>query len=72
MYALSVKLQFSGKMHICMSSQQKNLVYALWEEVPKLVYAFWTCKPVGTYYEMHMATICTHYSMCIDLQCPTS
>ncbi len=29
-----------------MSSQQKNLVYALWQEVPKLVYAFWTCKPV--------------------------
>ncbi len=33
-------------MHICMSSQQKNLVYALWQEVPKLVYTFWTCKPV--------------------------
>ena len=29
-----------------MSIQQKNLVYALWQEVPKLVYAFWTCKPV--------------------------
>ena len=30
-----------------MSSQQKNLVYALWQEVPKLVYAFWICKPVN-------------------------
>ena len=29
-----------------MSSRQKNLVYALWQEVPKLVYAFWTCNPV--------------------------
>ncbi len=27
-------------------SQQKNMVYALWQEVPKLVYAFWTCNPV--------------------------
>ncbi len=26
--------------------EQKNLVYALWQEVPKLVYTFWTCKPV--------------------------
>ncbi len=34
------------KMHICMSSQQMNLVYTLWQEVPKLAYAFWTCKPV--------------------------
>ncbi len=34
------------KMNICMSSQQKKLVYALWQEVPKLVYTFWTCKPV--------------------------
>ena len=34
------------KMHICMSSQQKDLVYALGQDVPKLVYAFWTCKPV--------------------------
>ncbi len=33
-------------MHICMTSQQMNLVYALWQEVAKLVYAFWTCKPV--------------------------
>ena len=29
-----------------MSSQQKDLVYALGQDVPKLVYAFWTCKPV--------------------------
>ncbi len=29
-----------------MNSQQRNLVYVLWQEVPKLVYAFWTCKPV--------------------------
>ncbi len=35
-----------------MSSQQKNLVYALWQEVSKLEYTFWTylsadtCKPV--------------------------
>ncbi len=36
-------------MHICMSSQQKNLVYPLWQEVPKLVYIFWTCKPVCIY-----------------------
>ncbi len=28
------------KMHICMSSQQKTLVYALWQEEAKLVYAF--------------------------------
>ncbi len=35
------------KMHICMSSQQNDLVYPLWQEVPKLVYAFWTCKPVN-------------------------
>ncbi len=34
------------KMHICMSSQQKDLVYALGQDVHKLVYAFWTCKPV--------------------------
>ena len=34
-------------MNICMSSQQKTLVYALRQEVPKLVYAFWTCKPVN-------------------------
>ncbi len=33
-------------MHICMSGQQKNLVYALWQGVPKLVYPIWTCKPV--------------------------
>ncbi len=31
---------------VCMSSQQKNLVYALWREVPKLVHTFWTRKPV--------------------------
>ncbi len=37
---------FAIKMHICMSSQQQNVVYALWQEVPKLVYTFWTCKPV--------------------------
>ena len=24
----------------CMSSQQKNLVYTLWQEVPKLVFVF--------------------------------
>ena len=30
------------EMYICMSGQQKNLVYALWQEVAKLVYAFWT------------------------------
>ncbi len=36
----------AAKMHICMSSQQKDLVYALGQDVPKLVYAFWTCKPV--------------------------
>ena len=29
-----------------MSSKQKNLVYQLWQKVPKLLYAFWTCKPV--------------------------
>ncbi len=29
-----------------MSSQQKNLVYALGQEVHKLVYVFWTRKPV--------------------------
>ncbi len=23
-----------------------NLVYALWQEVPKLLYAFWTLQPV--------------------------
>ncbi len=34
------------RQYICMSSQQKKLVYALWQGVPKLVYAFWTCKPV--------------------------
>ncbi len=34
------------KMHISISSQQNNLVYALWQEVPKLVYTFWTYKPV--------------------------
>ncbi len=33
-------------MHIFMSSQQRYLVYALWQEEPKLVYTFWTCKPV--------------------------
>ncbi len=33
-------------MDICVSSQQKNLVYTLRQEVPKLMYAFWTCKPV--------------------------
>ncbi len=33
-------------MHVCMSRQQKNLVHALWQEVPKLVYAFWICNPV--------------------------
>ncbi len=32
---------------ICMSSEQNNLVYALWQEVPKLVNAIWTCKPVN-------------------------
>ena len=34
------------KMPICMRSQHKNLIYALWQEVPKLLYAFWTCHPV--------------------------
>ena len=34
------------QIQIVNNSQQKNLVYALWQEVPKLVYAFWTCKPV--------------------------
>ncbi len=29
-----------------MSSQQWDLVYALWQEIPKLVYAFWTLQPV--------------------------
>ena len=33
-------------LHICMSSQHKNLVYTFGQEVPKLVYTFWTCKPV--------------------------
>ena len=28
------------KMHICMNSQQKSLVYALGQEVPKLVYMY--------------------------------
>ncbi len=30
-----------------MSSQQKNLVYALWQEVPKLVYASYTVSQIG-------------------------
>ncbi len=33
-------------MHVCISGQQKNLVYALGQEVPKLMYTFWTWKPV--------------------------
>ncbi len=36
----------SIQMHICMSSQQWHLVYALWQEIPKLVYAFFTLQPV--------------------------
>ncbi len=28
------------KMHICLSSQQNNMVYALGQDVPKLVYTF--------------------------------
>ncbi len=34
------------QMHICASSQQWDLVYALWQEIPKLVYAFLTLQPV--------------------------
>ena len=36
----------SIQMHICMSSQQWDLVYALWQEIPKLVYAFLALQPV--------------------------
>ncbi len=46
-----------------MGSQQKNLVYALWQEVPKLVYVFWTCKPVVLHpqkrWTKHMGWHCT-------------
>ncbi len=34
------------KIHICMSGQQKDLAYMLWQDVPKLVHAFLTCQPV--------------------------
>ena len=33
-------------IHVCINSQQKNLVYAFWQEVPKLMYAFLMCQPV--------------------------
>ena len=36
----------SIQMHMCMSSQQWDLVYALWQDRPKLVYASWTLQPV--------------------------
>ncbi len=32
--------QIAINMHICMSSQQKHLVYTMGLEVPKLVYIF--------------------------------
>ncbi len=36
-----------GSLHICMSSQQWYLVYALWQDIPKLVYTFLTLQPVN-------------------------
>ncbi len=40
-------------MHICMRGQQWDLVYALWQEIPKLVYAFWTLQPVVYHLKWH-------------------
>ncbi len=56
------------KMHICVSSQQKNLVYALWQKVPKLVYTFWTCKPVNKKFSRFLQFECRKdlsYSTCL-------
>ncbi len=40
------------KMNICM--RIRNLVYTLWQEVPKLVYAFWTLQPVNCIMDMFL------------------
>ncbi len=37
-----------GVYEMC-SQPQCDLVYALWQEIPKLVYAFWTLQPVNRY-----------------------
>ncbi len=48
----------------CMSSQQKDLVYALGQDVPKLVYAFWICKPVG---QCSVDVVCFHFLKAVCL-----
>ncbi len=47
-YPFYLQGQIASKINICMSSQQRELVYTLplRQEVPKLMYALWKCKPV--------------------------